>query len=149
MQLDKMEFEDFNPLDFLELSCELNSEVLELKSSSSSVKRTIFSRTYYAVFIFLRELLSDNTDYISNPYGEHRRLPNFIERKGPFCGNINEVVAKDINILKKLRHQSDYYLEVPSKGTKEYNNWLFYNTDYAIDVANRIITLFKKHFKNS
>lgn len=63
----KLEFEDFNPSDFLKFATELNLSIQIFESHSSSVKRTIFSRTYYSVFLFLREILSHNTEYISNP----------------------------------------------------------------------------------
>lgn len=149
MQLDKIEFEEFRPIDFLTFSCELNSRILELNSCRSSIKRTIFSRCYYATFLSLREILSQNTEYISNPYGEHRRLANFIEYNGPFDRVLNEKLARRLRILKKLRIQSDYYLEVPPKGTKEYENWVFEDTDFAIDLSNRIINKFKNRFKNS
>lgn len=147
--MDESEFEDFNPQNFLEFACELNDSIEKFESPSSSVKRTIFSRIYYAVFLCLREILSHNTDYISNPFGEHRRLPNFIENKGSWDNKLNKDVADYIRNLKKLRIQSDYYLEVPLKCTKEYADWAFEDTDFAIDVANKIITLFKNHFKNS
>lgn len=149
MLMDKSEFEDFNPLDFLEFATEINCNIQNFDSSSSSVKRVIFSRAYYAVFLFLRETLSHNTEYISNPYGEHRRLPNFIESKGPFDKKLNYELADIVRTLKKLRHQSDYYLEVPVEGTKEYEDWLFDDTNFAIDLANKIITQFENHFKNS
>ena len=149
MQLDKFEFEQFSPVDFLNIACELNEKLLEFESSSSSVKRTIFGRSYYSTFIFLREILKNNTDYISNPYGEHRRLPNYIRFKGPFDEKTNKELYDSINTLKKLRHQSDYYLKVPSKGTKEYDNWVFEDCDFAINLAFKIIKLFEKHFSNS
>lgn len=149
MQLDKSEFEDFNPLDFLDFSCELNCKIQEFGSSGSSVKRTIFSRSYYATFLCLRERLSQNTEYVSNLYGEHRRLANFIQFKGPFDKNENKKLAKKLRILKRLRHQSDYHLKVPSKNTKEYKNWIFEDTDFAIDLANNIISQFKNSFENS
>ncbi|WP_407423672.1 hypothetical protein [Methanobrevibacter sp.] len=147
--MDKSEFEDFNPLDFLDFSCELNCKIQEFESSSSSVKRTIFSRSYYATFLCLRELLSCNTEYISNPYSEHRRLANFVQFKGPFDKKANKKLAKKFRILKRLRQQSDYHLEVPSENTKEYENWIFEDTDFAIDLANEIINQFKNRFKNS
>lgn len=149
MQLDKSEFEDFNPLDFLDFSCELSCEIQDFESSKSSVKRTIFSRSYYATFLCLRELLSRNTEYISNPYGEHRRLANFIQFKGPFDDNANKKLAKKLRILKMLRQQADYHLKVPPEGTKEYDNWIFEDTDFAIDLANEIRNLLKNHFNNS
>lgn len=149
MHVDKSDFEDFAPLDFLNLSCGLDCRVQEFESSSSSVKRTIFSRSYYATFLCLRELLSHNTEYISNPYGEHRRLANFIQFKGPFDKGLNRELAKKLRILKRLRHQSDYFLKVPPEGSKEYENWMFEDTDFAIDLANKIINQFQNRFKNS
>ena len=149
MQLDEIEFEQFSPIDFLYVACELNEKLLEFESSSSSVKRTIFGRTYYSTFIFLREILKNNTDYISNPYGEHRRLPNYIKFKGPFDEKTNKELYDSINTLKKLRHQSDYCLKVPPKGTKEYDVWVFEDCDFAINLAFKIIKLFEKHFNYS
>lgn len=102
MHMDKQEFEDFNPVDFLNFTLELNKSINDFESSSSSVKRTIFSRIYYAVFLFLRETLANNTEYISNPFGEHRRLPNFIEHKGPFDDDINEL-SKEYSCFKKIK----------------------------------------------
>lgn len=147
--MDKSEFEDFTPLDFLEFSTEINCNIQIFDSSGSSVKRVVFSRVYYAVFLFLRETLSCNTEYISNPYGEHRRLPNFIESKGPFDKKLNHDFAGHVRTLKKLRHQSDYYLEIPLEGTKDYENWLFQDTEFAINLANKIIAHFENQFKNS
>jgi hypothetical protein len=146
MPLNQFEFEDFNPIDFLTLASELNSKIFEFNSSSSSIRRTIFSRSYYATFICVREFLSKNTEYISNPYGEHTRMLNFIKFRGPFSEKVNEDIYWDLRNLKKLRHQSDYYLNVPSKGTKEYKDWLFCDTDFAIDLANNIIKQFKNRF---
>ena len=65
-----------------------------------------------------------------------------------FDDKINHELFKDINVLKKLRHQSDYYLEVPPKGTKAYENWIIEDTDYAINLAKKIINLFKNQFDN-
>lgn len=149
MQLNKSEFEDFSPLDFLTLAVELNSKILEFNSSSSSVKRTIFSRSYYAAFICVRELLSENTDYISNLHGEHTRMLNFIRFRGPFDEKVNDGIYWDLKNLKKLRHQSDYHLEVSPENTKEQDNWIFEDTDYAINLANNIISQFKNRFENS
>lgn len=149
MHMDKSEFEDFNSFDFLNLSCELDCKVQEFESSSSSVKRTIFSRSYYATFLCLRELLSHYTEYISNPYGEHRRLANFIQFKGSFDKCLNEKLAKNLRILKRLRNQSDYHLKLPPEGTEEYENWIFEDVVYAINLANNIINQFKNRFKNS
>ncbi|WP_255354677.1 hypothetical protein [Methanobrevibacter sp. YE315] len=40
-------------------------------------------------------------------------------------------------------------MKVPTKGTKEYENWLFCDEEYAIDVAKKIINMFENRFKNS
>ena len=85
---------------------------------------------------------------ISNPFGEHRRLANYIESKGPFANSLNHKVAKYLRILKKLRIQSDYFLEVLAIGTKDYNNWLFNDTQYALAVAKKLIYIFENHFNN-
>lgn len=147
--MDRFEFEEFDSSDFLNLAEELNLKILEFNSSCSSVKRTIFSRSYYAAFLVVRELLSKNTDYISNSYGEHTRMLNFIKFKGPFDKKVNKDVYWDLMDLKKLRHQSDYHLQVPQEGTKEYDNWIFEDTDFAINLANNIINLFKNRFNYS
>ena len=149
MPMDKSEFEDFTPFDFLEFATEINCNIQNFDSSSSSVKRVVFSRVYYAVFLFLRETLSHNTEYISNPYGEHRRLPNFIESRGPFENELNHELSDYVRTLKRLRHQSDYFIEVPLEATKEYDDWLFHDTGFAINLANKIITQFENQFKNS
>ena len=149
MRLNQNEFEEFNPKDFLNFASELNFKIFEFDSSRSAIKRTIFNRAYYATFLCLRVLLSQNTEYMSNPFREHTRLPNFIKSKGPFDNRVNEKIYKDLLHLKKLRHQSDYSLEVPPKGTKEYEDWLFCDEMYAIEVANKIISMFENRFKNS
>ena len=149
MQLDEREFEDFSPKDFLVLASELNLKQLDFDSSGSSIKRTIFGRSYYAAFLSVREFLASNTEYVSNPFGEHTRIPNFIKSRGPFNEEDNEKIYRDLLLLKKLRHQTDYYLEVPPIGTKEHKNWLFNDVDYAIDVASKIIDMFENRFKNS
>ncbi|MBQ6512314.1 hypothetical protein [Methanobrevibacter sp.] len=77
------------------------------------------------------------------------RMLNFIKFKGPFDKDINKEIYWDLKDLKKLRHQSDYYLEVPREGTKEYDDWIFEDTDFAINLANKIINQFKTRFDNS
>ena len=74
MQFDETEFEDFGPKDFLILASELNLKQLDFDSSGSSIKRTIFGRSYYAAFLSVREFLPSNTEYLSNPFGS---IPEF------------------------------------------------------------------------
>ena len=93
------------------------------------------------------EYLSENTGYISNPYGEHIWMLNFIRFRGPFDEKINDDIYWDLKDLKKLWHQSDYYLKVLPKNTKEYKNWIFEDTDFSIKLAYNIINQFKKDLK--
>lgn len=148
MLMNHDEFGNFQPVDFLNIALELEDMSSIPNSQYSAIKRTIFSRTYYATFLSIRELLNNNTEYISNPFGEHRRIANYIEFKGPFANDLNRKVAKYLRILKKLRVQSDYFLEVPPMGTKSYEDWLFYNTEYALNISRRLIKLFANHFNN-
>ena len=83
-------FEDFKPLDFLELAEELSVMENDFNSSDSSVKRNIYGRIYYAIFLYVRDWLSNNTDYVSYSPGEHSRLPRYIKSKGPFNKTRNE-----------------------------------------------------------
>ncbi|WP_407381486.1 hypothetical protein [Methanobrevibacter sp.] len=116
----------------------------KFKSSESAVKRNIYGRIYYAVFLCVRQWLTDNTGYVSYAPGEHSRMPRYIKSKGPFDNKINQKISDDIIDLKKLRHQSDYYLKKPSKYSQEYENWVFEDIEYAFSIANNII----KDFNN-
>ena len=149
MPLDKTEFEHFKPIDFFECCSWIKWKPFRVWIFKFFCKKNNFRRRYYATFIFLREILKNNTEYISNPYGEHRRLPNYIKFKGLFDEKTNKELYDSINTLKKLRHQSDYYIKVPPKGTKEYDDWVFEDCDFAINLAFKIIKLFEKHFNNS
>lgn len=136
-------FENFNPEDFLQLAKELENNLANLEVNESSIYRTIFGRIYYAIFLYVREWLCENTEYKSNPQGEHKRMPNFIRSKGPFNNVLNNERCSDIKTLKKLRHQSDYYLHIPDEGTEEYNQWIFEDTLFAFCLADKIINSFK------
>ena len=80
------------PKIFLILASELNLKQLDFDSSGSSIKRTIFGRSYYAAFLSVREFLPSNTEYASNPFGEHTRIPNFIKSRGLFNEEDNEKI---------------------------------------------------------
>ena len=140
--MDINEFEEFRPLDFFQLANELNENMDKFNSSSSSVKRNIFGRIYYSVFLFVREWLLGHTNYKSHPKDDHSKIPKYIRMHGPFSSNINMDISRKIETLKKLRHQSDYYIEVPPLYSYEYSNWTFKDISYALALAEDIFVAF-------
>lgn len=58
---------------------------------------------------------------------------------GPFSIEVNKDISKNFNILKRLRHQSDYYLEVPPLYSYEYSMWIFRDISYALALAEDIL----------
>ena len=136
------DFEDINPHEILELAGELDEIKDDLDSSKSAVNRTIYVKIYYAVFLFLREWLKQHMNYQSR-VGEHTKLPNFIKKKGPFTNYKNNEVYLDLLLLKKLRHQADYRLIVPSRYSQEYHKWEFTSIADAFKIAESIIKAFK------
>ena len=155
--MDINEFEEFRPLDFFQLANELNENMDKFNSSSSSVKRNIFGRIYYSVFLFVREWLLGHTNYKSHPKDDHSKIPKYIRMHGPFSSNINMAnvnkgrrmssninmdISRKIETLKKLRHQSDYYIEVPPLYSYEYSNWTFKDISYALALAEDIFVAF-------
>ena len=141
-------FDQFKPIDFLKLAEELSVMEDKFNVSESDVKRNIYGRIYYAVFLFVRESLINNTNYVSWGYGEHSRMLKYIRNKGPFDNSLNRKISKDLYALKKLRHQSDYYLNVPSKYSSEFVDWIFKDVDEAFTLANTIVKSFN-NLKNS
>lgn len=142
--VDIIEFEDFRPLDFLVLAKEINEKQVNFKSPNSAIKRNILGRIYYSVFLFLRDWLLKHTSYNSNPIKEHSKIPRYIELHGPFDVEVNKYISKSFKTLKKLRHQSDYYLHIPPLYSYEYSNWVFKDINYAFSLANDIISEFEK-----
>lgn len=136
------DFEDIEPGEFYDLACELENVKRDLNSTESSINRNVYGRIYYSVFLFLREWLKKNTDYDSRPSGEHTKLPNYIRFRGPFDKGLNEVIFRNLILLKKLRHQADYKLVVPPKSSKEYQNWNLTSIDSAFIIAEDIINTF-------
>ena len=137
----KGDFEDVTPRDIFDFACELDEIKEDLSSEKSAVNRTIYVKIYYAVFLFLREWMKKHTPYKSLK-GEHTKLPNYIKKNGPFSRDKNEEIYDDIILLKKLRHQADYWLVVPSKSSKNYKKWKFTSIDYAFEIAKSIIRAF-------
>ncbi len=136
------DFEDVTPCEILEFAGELDEIKEDLDSSKSVVNRTVYVKIYYAVFLFLREWLKKHMNYQSQN-GEHTKLPNFIKKKGPFKDYKNNEIYLDLLLLKKLRHQADYRLTVPSKYSQNYKKWEFTRIADAFKIAESIIKAFK------
>lgn len=101
-------------------------------------------RIYYAVFLFLREWLKRFTIYQSRK-GEHAKLPKYIKKHGPFSEKRNNEIYNDLILLKKLRHQADYKLVVPTKYSKNYQKWNFTSINSAFEIAENIIKTFNEY----
>lgn len=144
LRVTQNDFEDVEPKEFYDLACELNQIKKDLDSTESAINRNVYMRIYYAVFLFLREWLKKYTSYYSWPKGEHNRLANYIRFRGPFEKQINELIYAKLNILKKLRHQSDYKLKIPNKYSKDYEKWEFTTIDSAFEIAENIIKTFNE-----
>ena len=140
------DFEDVTPQEILDFACELEKIKNQLNSPDSVVNRTIYARISYAVFIFLREWLKKFAGYVSN-YGDHTKIPNFIKSYGPFDRTKNRQLSNDLIHLKKLRHQADYRITVPSQFDDEYKNWYFTSIPSAFKMAEDIIKAFNNHHR--
>lgn len=137
----EVDFEDVTPQEILDLACELEDVKEDLNSTNSAVNRTVYSKIYYAVFLFLRQWLEKNSGYKSLK-GEHTKLPNYIKKNGPFSHKKNKEISRELLHLKKLSHQADYRLTVPSKDSKNYKRWKFTSIDSAFKIAKNIIKAF-------
>ena len=135
------DFEDISPKEFLDFDCELDQIKDNLNSTNASINRTVYMRIYYAVFLFLREWLKKFMNYKSRN-GEHTKLPRFIKKHGPFENDRNEEIYEELILLKKLRHQADYKLRVPQKGSPNYQIWEFTSITSAFVIAEGIIKTF-------
>ena len=142
--MDKEHFENFQPLDFLNLA-KKSIEYLERNSwNNSSLERTIFGRVYYGTFLYVREWLSKNTlDFIVKNNGkDHKNIPRYIQSKGPFDKCTNKLISDNLKKLRKLRNQADYNLVVPDKSSKEFARWDNSDVNNAVDLAEDIINSF-------
>ena len=137
-------FEDFEPLFFLDFSKELIEKTDSFKVNETTIKRVVYGRTYYATFLYVREWLKINWEYRSSRR-DHTNMLNFIKKHGRFGRIMNHKIADDLYLLKTLRHQADYYLTVPSE--KELNNDKWYNEsiENAFKLAESIIQSFKEY----
>lgn len=144
MKNTKQDFEDVSPNEILDLAHELDEIKEDLNSTNSSINRTVYTKIYYAVFLFLREWLKKYMGYKSFK-GEHKKLPNFIKSRGPFDYIKNEQIHDEVLLLKKLRHQADYRLAVPSKFSRDYTKWEFTSINSAFKIARDIIKTFNDY----
>lgn len=135
------DFEDFKPEYFLDFSKEIYEKSDLLNSNNSTLKRVIYGRIYYAVFLFVREWLKDNKNYNST-HKDHTTMLNFIRKYGPFDSCENNLIADHIYVLKKLRQQADYYIVMPNKNDKNHSNWISMSIEESFEMAHYIIDAF-------
>ena len=136
------QFEFFMPKDYFDLSKELSYKLDDFNSGISALKRTIYSRTYYSVFLHVREWLIQNDKYTST-VEDHAEIPEYIRLYGPFDSNKNMEIATNLEILKKLRQQADYYIK--KDDALRYNqDWVDKSTEEAILIADKIFQSFNK-----
>ena len=142
--MDKERFEDFQPLDFLDFAKNLINYLDEFGWGNSSMERTIFGRIYYGTFLYIREWLSNRTDFdVKNNAKDHQNIPRYIKSKGPFDEETNILISDNLKTLRKLRNQSDYNLIIPNENSREYTRWNHRDIYYAIDLAEDIINYFR------
>lgn len=140
----EQDFDDVSPKEIIDLAFELDEIKDNLNSTTSSINRTVYAKIYYAVFIFLREWLKKYMGYKSFK-GEHKKLPNFIKSRGPFDSAKNKQIYDELILLKKLRHQADYMIIVPSKYSINYYKWEFTSIKSAFKIATDIIKTFNDY----
>lgn len=135
------EFEFFIPSDFLELSNELLEKLDNFDCGISALKRTIYSRAYYSSFLHVREWLLHRGIYVST-VKDHSEIPDFLRLHGPFDSAKNMEIASEMELLKKLRHQADYYIK--KEDASRYNSvWVDGSVEDALSMADDIIHSFK------
>ena len=137
------DFINFESKHYLELAKLLYNHINDTEYKSA-LERTIITRIYYAVFLFLREWMKKENYgiYLKNNELDHAIIPNFIYDNGPCDYQTNHDIANNFKDLKKLRQQCDYFLELPKKGTDESNKWINISTQDAILTAEFIINSF-------
>lgn len=136
-------FDNFHPLNFLDLSKKLINFLEDNGWDNSSLERTIFGRLYYGTFLYVREWLGERTDFNVKHTGEdHKNIPRYIKSKGPFENEVNLLISSEFKELRKLRNQADYHLKVPSEDSEEYGRWINEDLNYALDLAEDIIDSF-------
>ena len=90
----------------------------------------------------MREWLVDNTGYVSS-LDDHKDIPDFLRLYGPFDSSKNMKIASDLELLKKVRHQADYYLR--KDDVLRYNQvWVDMSFEEALNIADDIFVSFDK-----
>lgn len=135
------DFESFKPIDFLELSRELYLQMNNFNSNSSALKRTIVSRTYYAAYLFVRDWFIQNKEKTEGETS-HSLLPDLIlTLEVPM-----EFARKDLRdkllVLRKNRHKCDYYFEIPSSFSKNYNKYYTNSIEDLMEYSEELIDMF-------
>ena len=143
--MDKERFENFQPLDFLDLAKKSIEYLEEHSWNNSSLERNIFGRVYYGTFLYVREWLSNNTNdfNVENNGKDHKNIPNYIKSKGPFDEYINIIISDNLKKLRKLRNQADYNLTIPDENSREFSRWNHSDVNHAIDLAEDIVNSFR------
>ncbi len=101
----------FDPREFYDLVKDSLDCVLDRNNEECSVKntqafhRTLISRTYYSVFLRLRDIYFP---YTSGSLREniHSKLINYLRNNG------YKDIADKLQILRKIRNQADYDLDI-------------------------------------
>lgn len=138
-------FEDFEPLYFLDFSKELleNSNCFDV--NETTIKRIVYGRIYYATFLYVREWLKSHLEYNSTRR-DHTQMLNFIRSRGPFNRTLNHKICDDLFLLKLLRHQVDYYITIPREGELgEGDEWYNESIETAFELAESIIQTFNQY----
>lgn len=140
-------FEDFEPLYFLDFSEEILQKSDSFGVNQTTIKRIAYNRIYFATFLFVREWLKMHWKYKSSRR-DHTQMFNFIRSKGPFNQNLNTKISDNLRLLKRLRHQVDYYISIPD--ADELNEkWEKTSIEAAFELAESIIGYFEEYgFKN-
>lgn len=142
-------FEDFDPLYFLDFSKELLEKCDSFNVNETTIKRVAYGRTYYATFLFVREWLKNHWSYRSSK-GDHTQMLKFIRRHGRFGRIMNHKIADDLYHLKSLRHQADYYITIPSEDELgENDEWYCEDIEIAFELAESIIGAFEDYRLNN
>lgn len=140
-------FEDFEPLYFLDFSKEILQKSDSFEVNQTTIKRIAYNRIYFATFLFVREWLKLNCNYKSSKR-DHTQMLNFINYNGPFNKILNHKIRDYLSLLKRLRHQVDYYITIPEAiGIKE--NWQETSIEIAFELSRFIIELFEEYELNN
>lgn len=136
------EFEFFMPKDYLDFSKELSWKPDDFNCGISALKRTIYSRAYYSAFLHVREWLIQYDKYKSTS-DDHSDIPEHIRSNGPFDSVKNMEIASNLELLKSLRQQADYYIK--REDALRYKHvWMNESIEEALNLVDEIFRAFSK-----